>query len=478
MAEKAPEASLQLDSSLLGMQTIAAGLDVPWEICWGPDDRIWFTEQNGSISRLDPTTGEKKLLLRIPEVWRHRSAGLLGMAVGKLIDNQVYVFVDFTHRHDSVITSRLVRYRLDGDTLVEARLLLEIPGNTGHNGSRVVLSPGGLLYWATGDAANLANAQNRASLNGKILRLHTDGSIPADNPDPQSPVWAMGFRNMQGLTFSATGRLYASEHGDATDDEINLLLPAGNYGWPLVEGFTHTDKEKQVQPAGSMPPLKAWTPTIAPAGMEYYGSDLIPEWTNSLLLGTLKDQSLRVLQLDARGEQISTEQVFLEKALGRIRDICVSPQGEVFLATSNRDWNPAPGFPKPQDDRIIRLAPDQRRAATVYSATAPGDPTTAQATTAQANPNPETIYNQYCASCHKPDGRGLPGSFPALKASPLVNGDPQALIHLLLKGKKQMPAFEFLSNQELSAIGSFIRSSWGNNQTAITEPTIQLSRNK
>ena len=461
-----PEANIMLDSSLLGIYTIANGLSVPWEICWGPDDRIWYTEQSGTVSRLDPVTGEKELLLKIPEVWFHRSAGLLGMAVGRLKDGAVYAFVDYTTRRDSVISSRLVRYRLQGDTLVDPFLLLEIPGNTGHNGSRVVLSADEFLYWATGDAARSANAQDTGSLNGKILKIGANGTLPVDNTLPGSPVWAWGFRNMQGLVFSPSGKLYSSEHGDATDDEVNLLEPGNNYGWPKIEGYADKPGE-QIEELSSTRPLKAWTPTIAPAGIDFYAATLIPEWTNSLVLGSLKAQSLRILTLSASGREITAEHIFLEKALGRIRDICISPAGEIFLSTSNRDWNPAPGFPLAEDDRIIRIAPTVIKTAKVHSA---------KIEKAETAADPQSLYSQYCASCHKPDGRGVAGSFPPLAGSPLVNGDRIRLAKYLLNGKGQMPAFGFLKNEELAMISTYIRTSWGNTSTALEAEEITSIR--
>lgn len=481
------EGILELDSTKVGISTVISDLNVPWEIAWGPDNQIWFTEQSGTISKVDPHTGVKKLLLTIPEVYRQRTLGLLGMAVSA-DKAQPYVFVDYTHlKKDASIVSRLVRYTYTTDTLKDPLVLLELPGNTGHNGSRVAISPDGKIILSTGDAANGANAPDTASINGKTLRLNFDGSIPADNPYPGSPVWSRGHRNIQGLVYSTAEHLFASEHGDATDDEINLIRPKAFYGWPRVEGYADRADEKAY--ADSFPftaPLKAWTPTIAPAGIDYYTSNRIPEWHNSILMGTLKAAGLRVLALNAAQEAITAEHIYFTGHFGRLRDICVSPEGDVYIATSNRDWNPGKGFPLPHDDRIIRLSalkagaqipagiPVQRAAAAPVAAVSTG----------------AAVYKSYCEACHKPDGKGVPGSFPALARNALVTGAAAPLIQTVIQGRsgvtkeknsaygEQMPAFGFLADADIAAVTSYIRSSWNNHADSIAVSVVSQTRKK
>ncbi len=251
-----------------GIETkvVASNLDVPWEIAWGPDNRIWITEQKGVVSRIDPQTGSKSVLLKLNDVWFLRTAGLLGMALHPDMKNNPYVFLNYTFLKDEKPFSRLIRYTWRKDTLVSPKILMEIPANNGHSGSRLLMS-GGKLFWATGDAASTTYAQDFNSPNGKILRLNIDGSIPSDNPIKGSPVWAMGFRNIQGMVFSKSGKLYTSEHGDATEDEVNLIEKTRNYGWPTVQGFADNTKETEFANLKStVDPLKAWTPTIASCG--------------------------------------------------------------------------------------------------------------------------------------------------------------------------------------------------------------------
>lgn len=464
---------LPLDSTMAGISTVVSDLNVPWEITWGPDDQIWFTEQSGTISKVDPQSGRKKVLLTIPEVYRRRSLGLLGMAIYP-DKKQPFVFVDYTHkRKDSVIVSRLVRYTYTADTLKDPLLLLEVPGNTGHNGSRVAISTDGKVILSTGDAAHATHAQDTGSLSGKTLRLNTDGTVPDDNPVHGSFVWSRGHRNIQGMVFTPDGRFFCAEHGDATDDEVNLIRKGGNYGWPDIQGLVDLPSEKQY--SGRVPvvtPLRAWTPVIAPAGIDYYYADKIPEWKNALLLVTLKTASLRVLRLNNTKDAITEEKILLPKKFGRLRDLCVSPAGDVYISTSNRDWNPGEGFPLQHDDRIIRitatgrLTKESRASASVASAALPAG---------------EALYEGYCASCHKTGGEGVAGTFPPLRSNTQVTGNPQTLIRTVLQGKKsaqaeQMPAFSFLNDQQVADVLTYIRTSWGHHATAVTAAQIERLR--
>jgi glucose/arabinose dehydrogenase/mono/diheme cytochrome c family protein len=471
---------IHLQKTTLGVTTIASGLNVPWEIAWGPDNTIWITEQSGTVSRIDPENGRKKVLLVIPQVWRKRTSGLLGMALSPDMKNEPFVFLDYAFLKDSIPFSRLVRYTYSNDTLINPFVLLEIPAGSGHYGSRVTISPDRKVLWATGDAQIDGAAQDTASLNGKILRINMDGSVPADNPIKGSYVWAWGFRNMEGLVYSGNGNLYTSEHGDATDDEINLIQKNGNYGWPDIEGMANLPDEKIFQQKHhTIDPLKTWTPTIAPAGLDYYNNKTIPEWDNSLLLVTLKTQSLRVLELNKNGTKIISEKVYLEKKFGRLRDLCISPAGNVYISTSNRDWNPAQGFPKGNDDRIIKI----------FKIKDGDNFKIRDSVMNQTAVKSKTIYSQYCISCHKENGNGVPGIFPALNGSSKVNGNKAALIKILLNGIKPsgkhqqqtqeaMPSFGFLSNKDIAETLSYVRSHWNNHSNEITPDEVKKVRLK
>ncbi len=479
-----------LDSTRIGRSTIISDLDVPWEIAWGPDNWIWFTEQEGRVSRVNPETGEKKILLEIPEVLRKRTTGLLGMAVHPNLKQFPYIFLHYTYMPQDSIISRLVRYTYEGEVLINPEVLLEIPGHTAHNGSRLTIAPDGKIMWATGDIGpNTDNAQDVQSLNGKILRLNIDGSIPKDNPFSGSPVWSWGQRNVQGMVYGVHGNLYTSEHGDATDDEVNLMWKGGNYGWPNVEGYCDTPEEKLFcQDSVIIAPLKSWTPTIAPAGIDYYDSKNIPEWENALLLTTLKENDLRVLKLNAKGDSIVSETVLFDRSLGRIRDICISPQGDVYLATSNRDWNPSEGFPVDGDDRIVKvfkLGKNFKENSMAFTA----NELQVDINYRNNDSSGEVGYKQYCASCHKSDGNGVKDIFPSLLETPKVMGEKGKLIEKVLNGTTSspdkeyengydqiMPSFNFLTDQEIALILTYVRSQFGNNSSPVSSKEVGIFR--
>lgn len=487
------EKQVLLDSTRIGRSTIISNLDVPWEITWGPDNWIWFTEQGGRVSKVNPRTGEKQLLVEIHDVFRKRTTGLLGMTVHPKFNDFPYVFLNYTLKIKDSIISRLERYTYTNGVLVQPKVLLEIPGNTGHNGSRLTIAPDGKLMWATGDIGpSTDNAQNLKSLNGKILRLNIDGSIPKDNPFTSSPIWSWGQRNVQGLVYGTGDNLYTSEHGDATDDEINLMRKGGNYGWPNVAGFCDLPGEEIFcKDSTVVLPLRAWTPTIAPAGIDFYNSDIIPEWKNALLLTTLKENDLRVLKLNKDGDAILSESIIFDRELGRIRDICVSPAGDVYLSTSNCDWNPSDGFPIEHDDRIVRVFKlddtDYEWDDKLQQEKTNLKQDAAKTKTSKG----EISYRQYCASCHKQNGEGVEGIFPSLKNSSIVTGSKDELIKLALGGvttnmKKEqgsgydqiMPGFHFLSNEEIANVLNFIRKNFGNDPGSISAQEINNLREK
>lgn len=314
---------------------IASQLNFPWEILWGPDNYIWMTERGGRISRLNPATGTLTPLLTIPDVVSDGEGGLLGMALHPNFTATPHVFVVYDYNNSSNYQEKVVRYTYNGTTLLSPVVIIDnIAASSIHNGSRLLII-GDKLFITTGDASNQSLPQNPGALNGKILRLNLDGSIPADNPVAGNPYWSLGHRNPQGLVF-ANNRLYSSEHGPNNDDEINIVEKGRNYGWPDVQGFCNTTAEQDFCTAHNVKePITAWTPTIATCGLDYYNHDLIPQWKNSLLLTTLKNERLYQLKLGDQFTSISSANEYFTHGYGRMRDLCISPQGKVYICTSN-----------------------------------------------------------------------------------------------------------------------------------------------
>lgn len=472
--------SIQLEKTVLSLTRVAEHLDVPWDLQYDrKENAILFSEIAGTIKKLDLNTNEVSLVAQLNDVYQQRTTGLLGMALYQPEQGLAYLFLSYTSKPGDTIFSNLLRYTYINGKPEAPRPLLRVAGNTGHNGSRVIVAQDQKVYWATGDAASDTFSQDSTSLNGKILRLNLDGSIPKDNPIPGSYIYAWGFRNMQGLTQSDKGIIYTSEHGDAIEDEINLIRPLHNYGWPQIEGKHDTEKEIGIaRKSPRTEPIKSWTPVVAPAGLAYYGSDAIPEWKNSLLLATLKSQSLRILRLSADGQLVTEEAILFPNYLGRLRSVLALPNGTIYFCSSNRDWNPQKGFPKPNDDVIYCLQKATGITAPVLS---PEKPLIIK------DLSGNSLYESYCAACHKEDGKGLAHTFPPLAGSQLVTGDENKLLQLLLHGAKgkasdgviydaAMPAFAFMKDEELLAITNYIRGSFGNQAKTITIEHVKNSR--
>lgn len=335
--------------------SIVTNLDTPWEILWGPDDHIWFTERHGKISRVHPETGQLSELITINEVYEQGESGLLGMVLHPDFTHQPFVFVVYTYLESSSIKERLVRYTYADGKLDSPLTLLEgIEGESNHDGSRLVIDAVQKLYMTTGDAGDGDLSQDLNSLSGKVLRLNLDGTVPDDNPISGSYVWSWGHRNAQGLVISPAGIMYSSEHGPSSDDEVNIIEKGRNYGWPKVMGFCNTVPETQFcADSNVVEPIAAWTPTWAVAGTDFYHGSSIVEWQNSLLVTSLKESELMVLHLSQDGRTVVQEEAFFDNWFGRLRDVCISPDGRVFLAVSNRDGR---GTVRAGDDRIVEIA--------------------------------------------------------------------------------------------------------------------------
>lgn len=343
---------------------IITGLDTPWEILWGKDNHIWLTERFGRISRLNPQTSEIQHLITINDVFMKDEngdpgeRGLMGLELHPNFIDSPYVYTIYTYGNRNNTKIKVVRYIFDGKTLHSPIILLDnIKGAWNHNGARLLIDTSDMtMYISMGDAAETALSQNLNSLNGKILRMNLDGTIPKNNPFANSYVYSWGLRNPQGLVF-ANGKLYSSEHGPSTDDELNIIYKGRNYGWPNVNGYCDKPQEMQFcKDSNVVEPILSMTPqrTYAVCGIDYYNHNLIPEFKNSILIACLKDSKLVLAKLNENGDAVIEEKIYFEKQFGRLRDLCISPDGRIFIATSNRDGR---GNPKQIDDRIIEIKP-------------------------------------------------------------------------------------------------------------------------
>ncbi|AWV97123.1 PQQ-dependent sugar dehydrogenase [Arcticibacterium luteifluviistationis] len=506
-----PQFIIQLDETKLLVSEIERDLDEPWEITWGADEQLWYTEKKGNVMRMNPITGQSKKVLHIPDVYYGGlTPGLLGMVLHPDFNEEPYVYMHYTYmdttvsaelsdgRNTDFIKSRLVRYEYDlkKDTLINPEFLLpEIPGFRAHNGSRLTISEDNKLLFIIGDVADSKNAQTEYTLPGKVLRLNLDGTVPDDNPIPGNYFYTMGHRNPQGLV-AANGKIYASEHGPDNDDEINLIKPRGNYGWPFVEGYCDKENEKAFcDTVAVTEPIYSWTPTIAPAGLDFYKHSAIPEWKNNLMLTMLKGRALWLFKLDETGEKIVNKRIYLQKAFGRLRDLCVSNTGDVYLVTSNSDWHidrykwMYDNVLEDGNDRIIKISVLQEHEEAKYAdlVTVKEDAEAIPMLVQESKTKEGILYSRNCASCHMRKGEGIPDFTPPLIGTATV-ANKNKLIETVLfgksgeievKGKKYnevMPGFAAsLTNEELKELLDFVRGG-SNHKDSISISEIEKIR--
>ncbi len=339
-------------------ETVAEGLVHPWSLAFLPDGRLLVTERAGRLrviadGRLlpEPVTG-------VPEAFVASQAGLFEVLPAPDFEDSRLLYLSLASGERRANATRVVRGRLEGSALVaveEVFLARPQQATPVHYGGRMLFLPDGTLLVTLGDGFNYREqAQALDSHFGTIVRVNADGSVPADNPFVNTPgalpeIWSYGHRNVQGIVLDpVTGRLYAHEHGPRGGDELNLIEPGRNYGWPVVtHGVDYTGAiiTPFTEREGMEPPLIDWTPSIAPAGMTRYDGALFPEWSGQLFIAALAGQHVVRVALDADGQP--TAQARLFEALGeRFRDVRTGPDGSLYLLTDS---------PR---GRVLRIVPD------------------------------------------------------------------------------------------------------------------------
>ena len=335
------------DGVRVQVTTVASNLEVPWAIAFAPDGRLFVTERPGRVRILDLAASASDVALTLDDVFRQGEAGLLGLALAPDFAATRHVFLYYTAAVGNSAVNRIVRYREVGGRLGERAVLLDnIPAATIHDGGRLRFGPDGLLYATAGDAANSALAQDPASVAGKFLRLERDGTTPRGNPFG-SPVFSWGHRNPQGFDWHpGTGEIWATEHGNTGNDEINVVRAGTNYGWPTIEaGQTFPNMEA---------PLTSFSPSIAPSGAAFYQGARFPQFAGNLFAATLRGTHLLRLVVDAQARRVTRQERLLDGTLGRLREVAIGPDGFIYVTTNNRDGR---GSPAAADDRIVRLSP-------------------------------------------------------------------------------------------------------------------------
>lgn len=349
--QPAPPATIP-STGVPSIQAFARNLVAPWAIEQAPDGRFFVTERGGRIRIIKDGQLQSDPWISLP-VTEAGESGLLGLALDPKFSENHFVYVAYTFRDGLRLVNRLVRLREDsnGKGISDKILIDNIPANLIHDGGRVKFGPDGKLYWTMGETNDRPRSQDLGSLNGKILRLNLDGSIPSDNPFPNSYVYSYGHRNPQGLTWQpGTNRLYETEHGpsglppiECCRDEVNFIEPGKNYGWPDIRG----DETR----AGMLSPiLQSALDTWAPSGATFVTRG---PWAGSLLFTGLRGVSLYRVTIDRNDpRKISSFERLYQNQYGRLRDVYEAPDGALYILTNNRDGR---GSPIADDDRILKL---------------------------------------------------------------------------------------------------------------------------
>ena len=330
----APSPSATLTASAAPLprtpETYVDDLAAPWSVAFVGDSALVSERDSARIVEI-MGDGEVRDVARIEGVQHGGEGGLLGLAVR---DAELYVY------STSGNGNRVERYPLRGGPgswgLGSPTTVIDgLPAANVHNAGRIAFGPDGKLYVPVGDAGDRPAAQDPDAFNGKILRLEPDGSIPGDNPRPGSPVYSLGHRNVQGLAWDASGRLFASEFGQNTWDELNIIEPGGNYGWPVVEGDAGRE--------GFIDPVAQWqTHEASPSGIAIVG--------DTVLIANLRGRVLRAVSVTDPSRIVD----HYAGEYGRLRDVALAPDGAVWIVTNNTDGR---GDPRPGDDRILRVSP-------------------------------------------------------------------------------------------------------------------------
>ncbi len=391
----APSDSPRVD---VGVETLVENLAVPWDIAFTGEGDLYVTERTGRIVRFD--SGELTEVVRPvdaidagalepgsdEEPWwvDGGEGGTLGVAVHPEFPTEEYVYAYYTAATNGGKENRVVRYDTGADDPAgtEERLIEGIPASNIHNGGRIRFGPDGNLWVTTGDANVPERAQEKSFLGGKVLRVTPEGDPAPDNPGGGDPrVFTYGHRNPQGIDWLPSGVPVASEHGPTRRDEVNVLLPGGNYGWAVARGGpgdgqwdSYGAHEEFVPPVLNTGPDRGWAPT----GATFYTGEKLPAWRNRFVVGGLVSQSVWVVTLTPPGGDLppldgearrytadwlhpaytaSVHRV-LQDELGRVRHVAQSPDGELYAITSNRDGRARNGFPRERDDVLVRLTTD------------------------------------------------------------------------------------------------------------------------
>ena len=331
------------------LTTVVTGLENPWSVAFLPDGRLLITERAGRLRlvgsdfRLDPQP-----IGGLPESLERGQGGLLDVALHPQYAQNGWIYWAYNAPGPGGWGTAMARGKLQGHRMTSVQVLFSMHPKTRSNqhfGGRIVFDKAGMVFLTLGDRGDKDRAQRLDDHAGSVIRLHDDGRVPADNPfvnraGALPEKWTLGNRNMQGAALHPqTGEVWTHEHGPQGGDEINVIRPGLNYGWPVITygmnyGLGTRIGEGQAKP-GMVQPLHKWEPSIAPSGMAFVTGSQFPQWQGDLLVGALRGQLLVRLVLD--GEKVLREERLLQGRAGRIRDVRMGPDGLIYLLSDGPD---------------------------------------------------------------------------------------------------------------------------------------------
>lgn len=340
------EEIISADTEKIRTNVLTDNLSEPWSMAFLPDGRILVTEKNGKLRMIENGKLLPQPVAGTPKVVDSGQGGLLDIALHPQYEKNGWLYLSYSARGKDGVGTEVMRAKLQGMRLTDSEVIFsQTPKISGgyHFGSRIVFDRAGYMYITMGDRGDKDRAQKPDQHMGKVVRLHEDGRIPSDNPFAGKraalpEIYSLGHRNVQGAAVHpASGKIWTHEHGPQGGDEINILAPATNYGWPVitygVNYFTGTKIGEGTHKTGMAQPLYKWVPSIAPSGMTFYSGDAYPGWKNSLFIGSLKFQMLVRLTLD---EDKVTKEERLLQGIGRVRDVRQGPDGLLYLLADNK----------------------------------------------------------------------------------------------------------------------------------------------
>ena len=330
------------------IEIIAIDLFVPWAIDISKEGKLYVTERSGNIWMMkDGKFLPEPLITFEPPFISQGEGGLMGIALDPNFLLNHFIYVMHSYFENGRLYNRVVRLlEQNNKASINGVILDKTPGGRFHNGGRIKVGPEQNLYITTGDSGILTLSQDITSTAGKVLRIALDGGIPKDNPISNSPIYSLGHRDPQGLAWNSNNILYESEHGQTAHDEINIIQPGANYGWPIVEGNEET-KEIITQ----KPLIESNEETWAPSGIAFVNQG---PWQGKLLVAALRGEQLISISLNNNGTEVVKVESWLANRFGRLREVIQAKDGSIYLTTSNRDGRGAPAL---DDDKIIRLIP-------------------------------------------------------------------------------------------------------------------------